>query len=137
MKRRRRVKKLGRFRLDWYCTGECDHWNKNLLRFAEDRASYAAAHFESASDAVASFLASNWDWTTEPDIPEPDKIPETLLGNTALVVDREKRCVAAVIAFRWPELGESRLPVAMITTLPGGAIRLETIEQHQAAQKAA
>ncbi len=78
---------LGRFRLEVYAAGTCDLRGRGFFS-AEDHAVYRAAHFPSAEAAVAAFLDDLWDWTADPDIPEPERIPETLLANTAVVVDR-------------------------------------------------
>ncbi|MGO8688998.1 MAG: hypothetical protein ACLQLG_05140 [Thermoguttaceae bacterium] len=127
---------LGRFRLEVYAAGTCDLRGRGFFS-AEDHAVYRAAHFPSAEAAVAAFLDDLWDWTADPDIPEPERIPETLLANTAVVVDRARHRTAALVAFRWPELGESRLPVAMIVNLPSGEVSVQAVEQHQAAEKSA
>jgi hypothetical protein len=134
----KRLNDLGRFRLDCYAAGRCEDGREAVFLSSDaDREAYTAAHFPSAAEAVEDFLAAQWELTADPGVPDPDQIAETLLSTTAVVVDRALHRVAALVAFRWAELGESRLPVAMIVELPGGEVRLQAVEQYQAAQRAA
>ncbi len=110
---RRKKAKLSRFRRDHYLNGEptAGRWRGHS--------------FDTAEAAVAEWLAVSW-WDYELDF--GDETAETLLREACFVVDCKMERVVQVVTFRWPDLGESRLPIATILDVATGTVRSERVE---------
>ena len=69
-----------------------------------------------------------WEWTLDPQVPEPKKIAETLLQQSFEVFDSVKKRLVAIVTFK-KSTGESRLPVAVLFDIVKGKLLTETIEK--------
>lgn len=124
----RKVKR-GRYRLDCYQHGEAAVGERSM------RAYNGRAHFETAEAALEDWLATGWEYER----PEAfDTVPgwdpaDALLVEAAFIVDRKDGRVVFVVTYRWPELGESRLPVATVLDVAAGTIRTVRVEDQPAA----
>jgi hypothetical protein len=125
-KKRREGVALGRFRVDNYLSGVRE-------RGARCDAYYRVGHFfPTVEEAVSHWLAGGWRYEGFEADDEVD-VAETMLRDAAVIVDRQTKRVVRALAYRWPELVESRLPVAMIVDQTTGVVTTETVESSAAA----
>ena len=116
--------KRGRFRLDCYLGGEASVGERSLM------ACNGKAHFETAEAALNDWLTIGWDFESPEHldvVPDWDPV-EVLLAEAAFIVDRKTNRVVFVVTYRWPELGESRSPVATLLDVASGAVRTVRVE---------
>lgn len=113
--------RLGRYRVDCYLDGKRDVGSHSLRSL--NRVNY----FETVEAAVDDWLATGWGYERE----LSGGVAEALLGEAAFVLDRKMKRIVTVITHRWPDLGESRLPVATILDVASGCTRTVRIEDSQ------
>ena len=113
-----------RYRLDCYVNGEPDCGKHSL------HAQNGRAHFASPGAAIDDWLSTGWGYET----PAWDQVDEdwdaaqALLGEAGFIVDRKTKRVVLVVTYRWPDLGESRLPVATVLDVASGTTRTVRVE---------
>ncbi len=100
--------KLGRYRVDCYINGDLN------------RRGYGC--YTSVDEAIERWLRDGWDGLGGGDADE-------LLRQAAMILDRKTQRPICMISYRWAELGESVLPVAMIyDAAAGGLPRIVRVE---------
>lgn len=62
-----------------------------------------------------------------------DDAATVMLADCGFVVDRKSKRVAVMLSYRWPGLGESRLPVASVFDVASGTVRTLAVEECQRA----
>jgi len=123
------VASVGRFRLDHYIGGEPTVGGECCP--AADTEALSEHFFGSPEEAVARWLAVGWGYEDAEDVPEPEcwDAAKALLSESALVVDQGSGRVARIVAYREPQAGESRLPVATMFDVSTGTVHTATVEQ--------
>ncbi len=97
----------------------------------------SAVGYPAIDQAIDNWLDSRWRYENPSPhlahlVPEDWEPAEAMLQDFALIVDRETERVVRTIAFRWPDLGESRLPVAYIVDVATGSV-VRTVSAEQVA----
>jgi hypothetical protein len=122
--RKHSAAKLGNFRLDCYLAGDPPQPEGYWLKLPR----LVPAHFfDTPEAALTKWLASGWSYDGNCELNQDD-VPEMLLSETGLIVDRYSKRVVTVVTYRWADLGESRLPVAVVLDVASGTTRIVRVE---------
>ena len=103
---------LGQYRLDCYVAGGVPPTEVELVAQGRVRSHF----FDSRVTAIKEWLGVCWSYERDE---ETRDVLDMLMSEAGIVVDRYTGRIVAVVAFRWDDSGESRLPVAMVVNVAG------------------